>query len=172
MSVTAADIGSSLISNPSFRLQFSGDKSGQETFDDPLSVTFAGSGGTAPTYTAVLKGTISISGATDYLLAAATAPFGSYSTGAAVSGVLKLKYLRIRHSSGSGNLLIARGAANGLAIFAAASDGITIGPTGLFEWYDRDGGITGVLTTTSNDKLTLTPSAGTVGAVILAAYGP
>jgi hypothetical protein len=52
----------------------------------------------------------------------------------------KIKYLGIfAPVTNSGNLVVSRPAANGVAIFAAASDALTVTPGGKFEWSDPTG---------------------------------
>jgi hypothetical protein len=172
MAVTTAFSGTH-VDQPSFRFSLSGDATGTEIFEDPLTTQWDAAGGDVPTGTAAFKGTATITGAQDLLLADATDPLqgtgaGSWSRDAAVSGVLKLKYLRIRIVSGA-KLTVARGAANGLPIFSAAGDGLQFGK--LFEWFDDDGAVTGVVTTGASDKVTCTPSTGTVVAVVLTVWG-
>lgn len=140
------------------------------------TVSFAASGGTDPTIAGFLKGTGSISGAVDMLLAHATDPLqgagdATYSTGYAPSGVGKIKaiYLQNTTAAGGGNLTVARGAANGAPIFDTAGDSITLPPGGIALLYFKTG--TAVITTGSSDKVTVTPSTGTVTFTILVVYG-
>ena len=155
----------------------SGDNAGAWRKDFSRSVTFAADGGTEPDLAGYFCGTGSITGAVDMLLAHATDPMSTAGTGSYVpstyapSGVGKLKFLRIRNTtaSGGGNLAVARGATAGCPIFDAASDAVTLPPGGEMVLYFETG--TAVLTTTTNDKVTVTPSTGTVTFTIECAYG-
>lgn len=160
------------VSYPSFRIAKSGDKGGADTYDEQVSVTWAVTGGTAPTGEGVLNGSLSVTGAQDILLAHATDPLqacgdSTYSEGFAPAGK-KLKYLRIRNTHATASLKVERGT-NGLPVFDATGDSITIPAGGYVEWYFPAG--TAALTTGSNDKLTLTPSTGTMTGEIIAVYG-
>ena len=152
---------------------FTTDHTGQRRATETATITFAATGGTAPTMSGFLGGDLSITGAQDILLAHATDPLQStgdaaYSDGFTVASTkIKLFYMKNTHASAS--LTVARGAANGLIIFDAASDSITLGPGGFKMLYHPTG--YAALTTGSNDKLTLTPSTGTVTADILVIYG-
>ncbi len=159
-----------IASQPSVTATLSGDKAGQEVFELPLSYTFGRDD--APAVVGALEGYLSVTGAQDILLAHATDPLGatgsaSYSEGFAPAGK-ELMYLRIANQHASASLLVERSAANGLPIFDAAGEGMSIGPGGYREWYEPAG--FGALTTGSTDALTLSPSSGTVEAHILAFY--
>lgn len=160
-----------------FRSVISGDNTGAAERAFSRSVVFAASGGTEPTIAGYFCGTGSITGAVDMLLAHATDPMSTAGSGAYVpttyapSGVGKIKLLRIHNTtaSGGGSLTVARGAAAGAPIFDAASDAVTLPPGGEMVLYFETG--TAVLTTTTNDKVTVTPSSGTVTFSIECAYG-
>jgi len=139
------------------------------------SIAFNNAGGDEPDIQGFFYGIGSISGAVDMLLAHASDPMqgagdATYCPGFTVAGS-KLKFLRIRNTTaaGGGNLAIARGAANGLPIFDAAGDALSLPPQGEITLHLQTG--TAALTTGSNDKLTVTPSSGTVTFTILAVYG-
>lgn len=156
------------------RSAFGGDYSGGQEAEERLSVTFAAAGGTAPTLSGFLMGTADAA-AGDWLLAHATDPFqgmgdATYSAGFTVAGT-KLKLLYIKNEDATNSVTIIRGAANGLPIFAAAGDGLTILPGGVLLLYDP-AGLTAALTTTSNDKLTLSVSGGSPDLTVLCGYGP
>jgi len=52
----------------------------------------------------------------------------------------KIKYIGIfAPVTNTGSLVVTRPAANGIAIFAAAGDGLTVTPGGKFEWSDPTG---------------------------------
>lgn len=152
---------------------FSGDATGTQKGSGGGSVAFAASGGTAPTTSGFLKGTLTISAPGDILLAHATDPFQGfgdavYASGFTVAGS-KLKSLLIRNTGSSGSVVIIRAAANGLPIFQAAGDGIELAAGDVFLWHKTAG--TAALTTGTNDALTLTPT-GTATLEVTAVYGP
>lgn len=156
--------------NAHARVALSGDGSGSITYEDPISYQMGS--GSNPSLAGVLAGTLSVTGAQDILLAAASDPLGAtgdagYSEGYDPDGD-ELILLMIRNTHATASLKVERGAANGLPIFDAAGEGLNIAAGGIFFYYDPAG--TGALTTTSNDKLTLTPSTGTVTAELLAWY--
>lgn len=155
------------------RAAFSGDSTGGRTIEETLNLTFAAAGGSDPTISGFLKGTVTVA-AGDLLLAHATDPFqamgdAGYSDGFTVAGS-KIKLLIIRNSDATRSITVARAAANGLPIFDTAGDSVTIPPGGVFLFYLPTG--TAALTTGSNDALTLTPSAGNPTAEVTVFYGP
>lgn len=173
MAVTTTYSGG-LALNIALNAALGGDRVGSDGISEILSIAFAAAGGTAPTLSGFLKGDLSVTGAQDLLLAHATDPLQSagdagYPAGFTVAGT-KLKLLYIRNSHATATLTVARKATNGLPIFVAASDGIIIEPGGHLLWYAPAGSV--ALTTGSNDGITLSPSAGTVTGVLVAAYGP
>jgi hypothetical protein len=140
---------------------------------DTLAAVFAAAGGTAPTLSGFLKGILTTA-AGDILLAHATDPFQSmgsaeYSPGFTVASS-KLKLLVIRNTHASISFAVARKSTNGLPIFDAASDAVTVTAGGCFVYYNPAG--TAALTTGSNDALTITPVSGNPTAVLSAFYGP
>ena len=154
---------------------FSGETVGIQQGKYSRSITMDPTGGDAPTVSGFLSGGIDISTTpVDMLLAAATDPLqgagsAEYSPGFTVAGS-KIKYFYLRNSHATGSITISRGAANGLPIFDAASDAITVlaGSMVLLEFKAG----TAALTTTSNDKLTIVGSAAHITADILVVYGP
>lgn len=155
---------------------FSVDATGGQRGKVSRTITLSASGGTAPTVSGFLVGTLSVTGAQDILLAHATDPLQSagdatYSSGFTVAST-KIKAIWIRNTHATAALTVARGAANGCPIFDAAGDAVTLlgGGDGLLLLTFPAG--TAALTTGSNDKLTLTPSTGTVTAEIMVIYGP
>ena len=156
-----------------FNCAFSGDRDGSEAAAYRLLTTFAASGGTAPTISGFLKGTITAA-AGDILLAHATDPLQSmgdagYSEGFTVAST-KLKFLYIENLDTTNTITISRGTTNGLPIFNAADDAITLAAGDFFCYYKKAG--TAALTTGSNDKLTIAVGGGSPTATIIAAYGP
>lgn len=172
MAVTGAPTGTLFI-NPAFKNTLSGDMSGEEATNATVqTIIFAASGGTAPTVTGWFQGTMTAA-AGDILLAHATDPLqsmgsASYCQGFTVAGS-KLKLLYIVNNDTTNTITIQRGATNGLPIFLAAEDGMTIPASGIFLYYNKAG--TAALTTGSNDKLTISVSAGSPTAYVLAVYG-
>ncbi len=153
---------------------FSGETTGTQQSKKQLTITFDPSGGDAPTISGFLSGSLSFSGSVDMLLADPTDPTqaagtAAYSPGFTVAGS-KIKAFYLRNTSTTASITIARGAANGVPIFDAASDAITIPAGGMIYIEYRAG--TAALTTTSNDKLTRTSSSGTATADMVVIYGP
>ena len=151
-----------------------GDRLGSVAATFLKDITWDVAGGTPPTVTGFMNGT-GTAAATDALLAHATDPLGTmgdaaYSEGFTVAGS-KLKLLIIENLDATNTLTISRGAANGLAIFGAASAAMPIPHGGVFVWYDPTGAVTGALTTGSNDKLTFAVSGGSPTYQLLAVYG-
>lgn len=162
---------------PKFRVALSGDaQGGAETLDSlRLSQTWNADGIGDPDFVGWVYGTLTVT-AGDILLAHASDPFGTmgdatYSDGLTVAGK-KLKALYLYSpATNVANITVARKATNGLTVFLAASDGLTLTPGGVWLWTDPVGSVTGALATGSNDALTLTPSAGTPTLYLLAVYG-
>lgn len=152
------------------KLLFGGDKAGEEKVTATQGISLTPS--TAPTITGFLKGTFSVSGGTDLLLAHATDPLqgagdAQYSSGFTVAGS-KIKLLYIEVLTGA-ILTVARASSNGLTLLSAASDAIPLTIGDILQIYRKAGG--DALTTGSNDALTLTPSAGTITGTIVVLYG-
>lgn len=173
MAITTAYSGSARL-EVKLRCAYSGERGGGESADFLLSAALAAAGGDDPTLSGFVQGTL-VAAAGDLLLAHATDPLqamGSarYSEGFTVAGS-KLKLLVIRNNDPTNSVTIIRGAANGLPIFLAAGDGVTLGPGQVLFLYNP-AGLTAALTTGSNDKLTVSVSAGTPSCDFLAAYGP
>lgn len=172
MAVTTAYSGSHQV-NVNFQCSFSGDRDGSEAAAYRILKTWAAAGGTAPTISGFLKGTLTAA-AGDILLAHATDPLQSmgdagYSEGFTVAGT-KLKFLYIENLDSAESITITRKASTGLPIFDAAGDAITLAPTDHFLLFKRAG--TAALTSGSNDALTISVSGGAPTATIIAAYGP
>lgn len=143
-----------------------------------LAIEYAAAGGTAPTVSGWVRGTLLVEAADDWLMAHASDPFqdhgdAEYSPDFTVAGS-KLKTLVVYNDPNAdspGDVTVARAASNGLPIFAAAGDAITLPPGGFLIWHNPDG--TAALTTTSNDALTVTPEASTDPELeVFAIYGP
>jgi hypothetical protein len=150
-----------------------GDRSGTSVDTAGLSAALAPTGGTAPTISGSFKGTATCA-AGDWLLAHASDPLGTmgdatYSTGFTVASS-KLKVLMVVNLDSTNSITIARGTTNGLPIFNAADDAITLAPGDCFFYYKQAG--TAALTTGSNDKLTISVSGGSPTATVMAVYGP
>jgi hypothetical protein len=118
-------------------------------------------GGGAPTFAAFLHGTI-VAANSDLLLANAD-PFQSmgdsvWEDSPTLAG-LKVKEFCLINNDPAETVTIEQGATNGLAIFAAAGDGIKVKPNGgRFYWYDPAGV---AFPSGSGDKVTLAVSGGT-----------
>jgi hypothetical protein len=75
---------------------------------------------------------------------------------------VKLKAILIKASSANtNNVVLSRPASNGVPLFAAASDAISIMPGGCFLWVAPVAGVT--VTAATGDLITLTNSAGGTG---------
>lgn len=153
---------------------FSGDTTGAQQTKTSVNVTFDPSTGDSPTISGYLAGSLSFSGSVDMLLADSTDPMqgagnAAYSPGFTVASS-KLKAIYIKNTSASASITVARGAAAGLPIFDAASDAITIPPSGIIYLQFNAG--TAALSTTTNDKLTITSSSGTATGDLVVFYGP
>ena len=172
MALTTTLSGSATL-QASFKSVFSVDRAGEESVAFSDLLTFAASGGDAPTISGFFKGTATCA-AGDWLLAHASDPLGTmgdagYNQGFTVAGA-KLKLLYIKNLDATNSITVARGAAAGLPIFDAASDSITLAPGDIFIYYKKAG--TAAITTTVNDKLTISVSAGSPTCTVIAAYGP
>lgn len=170
---TTATYSANLDLGGSAQALLGGDRSGTEVDKFREIIAWAAAGGSAPTISGFFKGVATVA-AGDWLLAHATDPLGTmgdatYSEGFVVAGS-KLKLLMIKNLSTTDSITVARGAANGLPIFDAAGDSVTLAPGDIFLFYKKAG--TAALTTGSNDKLTLTPSAGSPTCDVRAWYGP
>ncbi|MDO8607689.1 MAG: hypothetical protein Q7R40_14215 [Phaeospirillum sp.] len=137
------------------------------------SLTWAFTGGDAPTIAGWLYSAEVTCAAGDWLLAHATDPFQGmgdsvYPTGFIVAGS-KLKLLYIRNTDPTNTITIVQGAVNGLPIFVAAGDGITLASGDWNCLYKKAG--TAALTTGSNDKLTISVGAGSPTCEVAAFYG-
>lgn len=180
MSTTFTPQTSSILWQPQFLGALSGDKGGSEVPGELLKFiqTWSNTGGTAPTWDGWLYGEFTVS-AGDILAAHATTPVlgsaanATYSTGLTSNGKKpKLIYLRNTIAvGGTGTFTVIRGAANGLPVFLAANDGLTLTPGGVWIWSDPAGSVVGALSSGSNDKLTLAVTAGTPTAELLIVYG-
>lgn len=103
--------------------------------------------------------TLAASGTTDVDLAGPLAD----GLGGTITFV-KLKALIVKaNPANTNNVVVSRPAANGVPLFAAASDAIPVLPGGLFAWVSPGAGIT--VTTGTGDLITLTNSAGATGVI-------
>lgn len=145
---------------------------GVHTLAESLFAILAPSGGSAPTITGYLAGSITAA-AGDLLLAHDTDPFqgmGSeaYSAGFSPASA-KIKAIYFKNTDSTNTITIARGNTNGLPIFNAADDAITLAAGDCFFYYKKAG--TAALTTGSNDKLTISVGAGSPTADVVVIYG-
>jgi hypothetical protein len=83
-----------------------------------------------------------------------TGAFGTTLTFARIKGLI------VAAAAGNtNNVQVIRGASNGLAVFLANGDGLSVRPGGIFAWFAQDA--TGIaITAGSSDILTITNSAG------------
>lgn len=170
---TTVTYSGSLAINALFQALLTVEKTGSEQAKYSKSITFAAAGGTAPTLSGFLIGT-GTAAAGDLLLAHATDPFqgmgdAAYSEGFTVAGT-KLKLLILENLDSAINIAFSRGALNGLPVFDAAGDALTLTPGGILVYYNQAG--TAALTTGSNDKLTVAPASGAPTFRLMAGYGP
>lgn len=102
--------------------------------------------------------TLSASGTEDLDLAASlTGALGTTLTFA------RIKALLVKAAAtNTNNVVISRPAANGVPLFAAASDAISVQPGGLFLWV-APSAVGVVVTPATGDLITVTNSAGTTG---------
>lgn len=147
--------------------------SGNMRLAEALEATLAASGGSAPTISGFLAGEITAA-AGDILLAHDTDPFQSmgsatYSAGFSPASS-KIKVIYFENTDDTNTITIARKATNGLPIFAAAEDAMTLAAGDARFFYFKAG--TAALTTGSNDALTLSVGAGTPTMNIVVIYGP
>lgn len=152
---------------------FSVDRTGAQRATINKALTFAASGGSAPTISGFLYGTLTCS-AGDILLAHATDPFqgmgdADYSPGFTVASS-KLKLLYFENTDSTNTITIARKTTNGLPIFNAADDALTLAAGDVFLYFKRAG--TAALTTGSNDALTISVGAGSPTMIACVLYGP
>jgi hypothetical protein len=172
MATTRAYSGK-LTTSARFSALLSGDRTGSEVAEQSNNITFDPAGGDAPTISGFLSGEATCA-AGDWLLAHATDPLQGmgasvYSGDFTVAGT-KLKYLEIRNEDATNSITISRKTTNGLPIFNAADDAITLAPGDILIIHKKAG--TAALSTGSNDALTVAVSGGSPVAQIIAAYGP
>lgn len=170
---TTTTYSGQLVASVSGNVSFSGDNSGTQSGNKAANVAYAASGGTAPTISGWLSGTLTVATPGDILLAHATDPFQGfgdalYPANFSPAGT-KLKTLYIRNTGTTGSCIVARKTTAGLPIFETADDSVNLAPGDLMVIHKTAG--TATLTTGSNDALTLTPT-GSATLEILAVYGP
>lgn len=112
----------------------------------------------------------------DWWLASTTDPFQGMGDAVVDDGATpvgkKLKVLAVYSDpDNTGNITIARAAANGCPVFAAANDAYVITPGGLFLFYDPNGTVVTNLQRGTNDILTISVSAGAPVAQVLMIFG-
>lgn len=174
MATTFTFSGSLNIASISGEVDFGGDKSGQQTVTDKLTVAFTASGsGTPPTITGFFSGNAAVTGSADIQLAHLNDPlqtFGdaSYSDGFTVAGS-KLKCLALRNKDTANSVTVTRKTGAGLPILSVDGNAFPLAVAGFYLWYSQNG--TAALTNASNDTLTLAPSAGTPNVQVTALYG-
>lgn len=155
---------------PTFQTVASVDQTGQ--FLSGMAAITKTFNSTNTTISGYFYGT-AVCAAGNWLMAHATDPLqgmgdAAYSPGFTVASS-KLKLLIVQNVDSTNTITISRGTSNGLPIFDAADDSITLTAGGVFVYFNNAG--TAALTTTSNDKLTIAVGGGTPNAYVLAAYG-
>lgn len=180
MAVTYTFSGSAQF-NIQAQVAFGGDQAGQQSVSfNPGIITFAASGGTAPTMTGFVAGTANATTATlNLLLAHATNILNAftatavYSDGFTVAGS-KVKYLCIKNTDAANTLTIKTPvtAIQFPVIQATAQSFAALNPGGIFQWYDPTGLPSTGLTTGTNDALTLVSNSGTCGFSVMVIFGP
>lgn len=153
----------------------SGEKTGSEVARIAKTLTWAAAGGTAPTLSGFFIGT-GTAAAGDILLAHASDPLqgqgsATYSSGFVVAGTkLKSIYIENLSTTAGQDITFARGAAAGLPIFDTAGDSVTLAPGDFIYLFKKAG--TAALSTTVNDKITISVAAGSPTYRIVVCYGP
>ncbi len=154
----------------------SGDNTGNLSASIIQSLTFDVDGGTVPTVSAWVHGTV-VAAAGNWLIADPD-PFQSQGNAVfqpplfAMSTTHKLKFLYVANNDGTYAVTMINGASAGTTIFdGTASHGNKIEPGGFFLDYDPAGIKSGALTTTTNDKITLSVAGGTPSLEVLMGFG-
>jgi hypothetical protein len=151
------------------------DGAGGEAINLRKSLTFAAAGGDAPTLSGWVYASEITAAAGDWLIAHASDPFqgmgdAAYSPGFAPAGAkVKLLYI-LADGDNTETITIARGATNGFPLFDAANDSVTLAAGDFLLRYWQAG--SAALTTTSNDKLTVSVSGAGPLLSVLILYGP
>lgn len=172
MSTAYAVTGNSVLSQSAQGVA-SGDSTGGPQLSETTNISFAATGGTAPTMDGWLNGNL-VAAAGDILLAHATDPLGAmgdstYSPpGYAVAGK-KIKEIRFKNNDSTQSVTIISKASVGAPIFAALGDGIVLLP-GASYYMNWPAG-TAAMTTGANDALTLAVTGGTPDVEITVRYG-
>ncbi len=161
----------------SFAVLFGGDTSGSASGSiNTQSVTFATDGGTAPTISGWVYGATVIAAAGNWLIADPD-PFQGqgdsiFSPGFTMGTTHKVKLFIIINNDPTNSITIINGAMAGTTLFdGSASHGTTVEPGGVHLTYDAAGTRSGALTTTTNDKLTLSVGGGSPSLEVLIGYG-
>lgn len=151
----------------------SGDTSGSRKASVSKTLTWAASGGTAPTITGFFKGTATCA-AGNWTFSAAD-PLGSMGDAAWSDGYTptagKIKLLYVENTDSTNTITITRGATTTGDAFShilAAGDGLFLAAGDFVALYKKAGGPT---VTASNDILTIAVGAGSPTATVLCLSG-
>ncbi len=163
--------------NASFAASASGDATGSiASALTGISVPWDVDGGTVPTVSAWVHGTV-VAAAGNWLIANSD-PFQGMGDAAfqppgfTVSNTHKVKLLVIINNDTTNYVTIVNGAAAGTTLFGGtANTGIIVEPGGFNAFYDPTGALSGALTTGTNDKMTVSVSAGAPSLEVLIGYG-
>ncbi len=161
----------------SFAVLFGGDSSGSQSAGlTQQSIDWAADAGNAPTVSGWVHAAAVAAAAGNWLVADAD-PFGSmgdavFSPGFTMGTTHKIKLFAVINSDSTYSATIINGASAGTTFFdGTASHGVTVEPGGIVFIYDPTGARSGALTTTSNDKMTVSVSGGAPSLEVLIAYG-
>ncbi len=170
-------LGGQLDLTASFSASASGDSTGNLSAALAQSLTWDVDGGTAPTVSGWVHGSNVAAAAGNWLLANSD-PFqsqgdaGFQPPGFSISNTHKVKLLIVVNNDTANNVTIVNGSANGTTLFDGTNThGQKIEPGGIYLHYDPTGALSGALTSGSNDKLTLSVSAGAPPLEVLIGYG-
>ncbi len=163
--------------NAFFTVLFGGDTTGSETGALTLqSIDWGADGGTAPTVSGWVHAA-AVAAASGNWLIADPDPFQAmgdaiFSPGFTMGTTHKVKLFAVINSDLVNSATIINGASAGTTLFdGTASHGVTVEPGGIAFIYDPNGTRSGALTTTSNDKMTVSVSGGAPSLEVLIAYG-
>lgn len=179
MAVTYTYSGS-LNYNFNATVTFGGDQGGnqQGTFS-PTIISFGTSGGSAPTLSGFVKGSVNATtGTANLRLAHATNVFVScggtatYSDGFTVAGS-KVKLLAFQNNDTTASITIVSATANGFTLMSTTASSLApLLPGGIHTFYFPSGWPSGGLTAGTNDQLGILADVGSPSLTVLVCYGP
>ncbi len=161
----------------SLQVLFGGDTSG--TYTGAIAqevIAFDVDGGTVPTLSGFVHGATVTAAAGNWLIADPD-PFqgqgdATFSPGFTMGTTHKVKLFIIVNNDATNAITIINGGSAGTTLFdGTASHGTTVEPGGIHLTYDPTGARSGALTTTTNDKLTVSVGGGTPSLEVLIGYG-